>query len=88
MGALAHEKAPPVRNHRRGQDHRRGSSHGQVPAYRADDSEGRRASGDQGTDVYDHYMRLNQAPSYALAAAIDYQRCKAGQRSVFTWDEK
>lgn len=34
--------------------------------------------GDRGTDVYDHYMRLDQPPSYALAAAIDRAR-RAGE---------
>ncbi len=41
--------------------------------------------GDRGTDVYDQYYRLDQAPSYALALAFDRARFAAGQSSVLNW---
>jgi hypothetical protein len=41
--------------------------------------------GERGTDVYDHYMRLGQPPSYVLALLIDQARWKAGERTVLSW---
>ena len=41
--------------------------------------------GDRGTDVYDHYWRLSQPPSYALAFAFDRARFDAGQSCIVNW---
>jgi hypothetical protein len=41
--------------------------------------------GDRGTDVYDHYYRLDQPPSYALALAFDRARFNAGQSCILNW---
>lgn len=44
-------------------------------------------AGDQGTDVYDHWYRFGQPPSYALAFSLDRARFDAGRPSVVAWKE-
>lgn len=38
-----------------------------------------------GTDVYDRYHRLDEAPSYNLAAHMDRERARLGWRHVLAW---
>lgn len=40
---------------------------------------------DRGTDVYDHYMRLGEAPSYWLAFQLDRYRAETGKRHIVAW---
>lgn len=40
---------------------------------------------EQGTDVYDHWYRLDKPPTYCLAAAIDHFRAQSGKSHVLTW---
>lgn len=42
--------------------------------------------GDRGTDVWDHYLRLDEPPSYALAIHIDRQRYREGKRHLLNWE--
>ena len=40
---------------------------------------------DDGTGSYDRWYRLDEAPSYVLAAAMDRARAVAGQSHVLRW---
>lgn len=41
--------------------------------------------GDRGTDVYDHWLRLDEPPSYALAFAVDRHRFETDRSHVVAW---
>lgn len=41
---------------------------------------------DQGTNSYDAHYRLNQAPTYRLAAQMDRWNAANGRRHVLGWD--
>jgi hypothetical protein len=38
-----------------------------------------------GTDSYDRWYRLDEPPTYRLAAVMDHQRFLLGQRHVLAW---
>lgn len=38
-----------------------------------------------GTDSYDRYYRLNEQPTYKLAAAMDHWNAQNGRRHVLAW---
>lgn len=40
---------------------------------------------DRGTDAYDHWLRLDEPPSYALAFDIDRQRFDHGKSHIVAW---
>ncbi len=39
-----------------------------------------------GTHIYDHYYRLDAAPSYKLATKMDHSRWQLGRSHVLDWD--
>jgi hypothetical protein len=47
----------------------------------------RYGAGEPGTDSYDRWYRFDDAPSYRLAAAVDFYRARAGRSHVLAWPE-
>lgn len=45
----------------------------------------RYGAADNGTDSWDRFSRLGEAPSYWLAAAVDRCKAEAGQRHILDW---
>lgn len=43
---------------------------------------------DRGTDIYDHYMRLGQPPSYVVALLLDQHRWRTGQHYALDWTDE